>query len=156
MRLAFRAVATLYVACFLLVGQSSADGRSTALRLTEMELRKHAVSLVVPTFPVEGNFDEPQGVSVAVILVSFDGSVVNARVLHAPSPAVARAMKDALSQWRFNFADVPDRSTSAYLTGKITYYFIAHNGRNRVLEPSQCPYIGPRPRVLGPMAQTIR
>lgn len=109
--------------------------------LAAMNVLMHAKKTVRPVYPEEAIRARTTGVVVAELCIPAGGPIAAVTISSTPSGAIARSVKQALSQWRFRTWFEKGRY-SAY-GGKIVFYFVEQNGKWKVLDPTESFYVGP-------------
>jgi outer membrane biosynthesis protein TonB len=139
------------LALLVLVSEVALIPQEIAVRVRESQLRSQRAYYVVPSYPAAALRDQVTGVCVAELVIVENGVPSEVRVLQAPSPDIAGAMKEALAKWRFQ-----PLGTKTRWIGKVTYYFVIANGKSDVHDPYEVPYIGPPPRRIPARARDVR
>jgi TonB family protein len=98
--------------------------------LSETQIRKIAAEAYMPIYPEESRKKGQTGVAVAEVSLNENDRVTDVRILEAPSPSIARAVKDAVMKWKF-----PHHEGVVCFKGKLTFYFLLHNGAAFVKNP---------------------
>jgi outer membrane biosynthesis protein TonB len=108
-------------------------------RTSETSLRRMANHTVLPKYPSEAVRLHQTGVVVADVYLYETHTLYRVDVLQAPSLAIAKAVEEALSKWRF----APPASGDARMkiAGKVTFYFLFHRGRYRVFHAQDAPQL---------------
>jgi TonB family protein len=106
------------------------------------QIRKLATRTVRPVYPEEAIRAGTTGLVVAEICVPLDGRPASIKISSAPSEALARAAKTAISQWRFR-TRVHENEPLAF-GGKIIFYFLKQDDKWKALDPMESFYVGPR------------
>jgi rhodanese-related sulfurtransferase len=98
--------------------------------------RKIATNRVMPTFPTTSLTAGAQGVAVAYVTSSPDGTMARVDVLEAPDAAIGTSVQTALMKWRIT-ALTPGARGPRHYEGRITFYFKILKGHGSVLNPEQ-------------------
>jgi hypothetical protein len=115
--------------------------------IAEAALRNtFATKVVDPTYPKEAIISKLTGITVAEICVPAGAKVAaSIRIVTAPSDAIGRSVKEALTGWRFGpMSAMGDPSHLYSYASKVIYYFVEQDGRWMVLSPTDSFYVGPR------------
>jgi hypothetical protein len=106
------------------------------------QIRKLATKAVRPVYPDEAIRAGTTGLVVAEVCVPPGGRPASIKISSAPSEALARAVKTALSQWKFRKR--VDEDEPLAFGGKIIFYFLKQGDKWKVLDPMESFYVGPR------------
>jgi len=140
-------VASVLCASLLAAGFADAQGQPGTANncerlITAMNVLLHATKTVRPAYPEEAIRARTTGVVVAELCVPAGNAIAAVTISSTPSEAIARSLKQALSQWTFR-TWIQNDKYSAY-GGKVIFYFIEQNGEWKVLAPTDSFYAGPR------------
>jgi hypothetical protein len=116
-------------------------------RIAEESLRKtFATRVVHPTYPQEAIRAKVTGVVVAQVCVPAGSKeIASIRISTAPSPDLAKAVEQALAQWRFGPMWRPGNPSEVLsYSSKVVYYFVEKDGQWLVLSPGDSFYVGPK------------
>lgn len=108
---------------------------------SETILRKQAIKVVRPEFPISAIISRSTGVAVAKVYLDRSGHVSQVEVLRSPTPAISGSMSAALSHWVFSPPTAPD-GRPLLLSGKISFYFEIQGNKAEVLDPANAGYVG--------------
>lgn len=114
--------------------------------IAEETLRKtFAVKIVHPRYPSEAIRQQTTGVVVAELCVAGGSQTASVWIATAPSEAVAKSVKMALSEWRFGPMWLKGRPNEPLsYASKVTYYFVKKDAQWLVLGPMDSFYVGPK------------
>jgi hypothetical protein len=105
----------------------------THAKMREKKFRESARTILKPILPPAFEQQCRQGVAVVLVRVDSSGHVDHIEALTSPSPAITKAMIEAVSQWTFLSGEDANEPTG-YM-GKVTFYFLRDHGRSKVLDP---------------------
>jgi TonB family protein len=123
------------------VSQSVHTGKTS-----ELNLRRQALRIVLPTYPSVAVRGHKTGVAVAKIYVGADGTVSGSELLESPTPSIADAVSRAVAQWQFK-PFVWSDGKSVVVSSVLTFYFEFRNGKPVVLNPDEAGYVGKWPNT---------
>lgn len=106
------------------------------------QIRMLATKTVRPVYPEEAIRAGTTGLVVAEVCAPRDGRPASIKISSAPSEALARAVKTAVSQWKFRKRE--DENASLAFGGKVVFYFLKQGDKWKVLDPMESFYVGPR------------
>ncbi|MGE5568763.1 MAG: hypothetical protein ACM3S5_06985 [Rhodospirillales bacterium] len=114
--------------------------------IAEETLRKtFAVKIVDPIYPSEAIRQQTTGLVVAELCVAAGSQTASVRIATAPSEAVAKSVKMALSEWRFGPMWLKGRPNEHLsYASKVTYYFVKKDAQWLVRGPMESFYVGPK------------
>jgi protein TonB len=115
------------------LAQPCGAGSEKVVKISEANLRRRAVSTVLPPYPAEAIKTKTRGVVVIQIKVDGNGVTTDVEVLQAPSGSIADAAVSAVRQWKFEQAAIKGEPVN--LLGKLTFYFELKRGKARVRNP---------------------
>jgi TonB family protein len=122
------------VVCAGAACRTSAAKPANMVKRDEMALRKSVTASVQPVCPTDA---KTSGVAVVSVIVTPEGRVRSVGILEAPDRKVARAISEAVRQWRFRPVSVEGSFTFVEVHSKLTFYLDASDGACVVLDPEQ-------------------
>ncbi len=125
--------------------QSSIRAASCEETTAEVTLRRLATKRIIPEYPASAIKSGVTGLVVADVCVPAGGGAASVELVESPSPAIGRAVEDALKQWRFDTVyEQGDPSHTHGYGSRVIFYFVNQGGNWRVLSPADTFYVGPR------------
>ncbi len=104
-------------------------------KVPESVFRKLISKFVMPIYPEGARKRGEQGVAVASVQLSEEGTLIDVQMLEAPSGEIENAVMNAIRQCKFNAARTDDGPMRIH--GKLTFYFVIENGRGIVKNPKK-------------------
>jgi hypothetical protein len=144
------------ICIFLLEGASAAPPVSQATApptgiTSEGVVRSKASSMVLPTLGQGDGLALPS-VAVCGITLRENGSIVSVSSLDVPSPAVGKAITEAVRQWKFGPLKKDADRDPTLVSATLTFYIVRQRGKMVALNPAETGYVG-RWKTTGPKAE---
>ncbi len=114
-------------------------------RPRELGLRHFMTHTVQPAYPEEAVQAGAQGQVIAAVRFNEYGQLSMIRILQAPHPRLAQAVREAVRQWRMRRLVLADRTPVAH-EGELRFNFIIEDGVGRVETPSPAEMLEESPQ----------
>lgn len=132
----------LMIAAICPFGCRSTPASPIQVIFAERDFRKLATTTVAPKYPDDAIRSAKTGISIALVQVSINATIISIHIIKAPSAAIAEEMRHALQQWKFQIARDQGGQPISF-EGKLTYYFVHEEGQWKVFSSMDSFYVGP-------------
>jgi len=85
----------------------------------------------LPTYPDEAVQANVQGLAMVTVLFDENGDFMNMKVLESPHPAISKAVRDALKQWKIKIyfdSPYPESRLSIRVCSQVQFHFVIRDG----------------------------